>query len=118
MIIAESKGKVSHPYVQFMRGHKDDIEARYLMNKGILPPDTIEDMRKCYKEYIPYLLMTVQLLEQSSILREAKIEALKSNSEDAVWRKHDKRKAIKIVARKLVNMIWTVWTHERMFTME
>ena len=50
MIIAESKGKISHPYLQFMMGHKGDIEARYSTNKGILPPDMIEDMRKCYRE--------------------------------------------------------------------
>ena len=78
MIIAESKGKISHPYLQFMMGHKGDIEARYSTNKGILPPDMIEDMRKCYRECMPYLLTSVQTLEQSSIIREAKIEALKS----------------------------------------
>ena len=78
MIIAESKGKISHPYLQFMMGHKGDIEARYSTNKGVLPPDMIEDMRKCYRECMPYLLTSVQTLEQSSIIREAKIEALKS----------------------------------------
>jgi len=78
MIIAESKGKISHPYLQFMMGHKGDIEARYSTNKGILPPDMIEDMRKCYRECMPYLLTSAQTLEQSSIIREAKIEALKS----------------------------------------
>ena len=78
MITAESRGKISHPYLQFMMGHKGDMEARYSTNKGILPPDMIEDMRKCYKECIPYLLTTVQPLEQSSIIREAKLEALKS----------------------------------------
>jgi len=38
--------------------------------------------------------------------------------ENAVRRKRDKKKAIKIVARKLVNVIWAVWTYERMFTVE
>ena len=78
MIIAESKGKVSHPYLQFMMGHKGDIEARYSTNKGVLPPDMIEDMRKCYKGCLPYLLTTTQPLEQSTVVTEAKIEALKS----------------------------------------
>jgi transposase len=36
--------------------------------------------------------------------------------ENAVRRKGDKRKAIKIVARKLVNVVWAVWRHERAFT--
>jgi site-specific recombinase XerC len=78
MVIAESKGKISHPYLQFMMGHKGDIEARYSTNKGRLPPDMIEDMRKCYKECEPFLITIAQPLEQSSIVKEAKIEALKS----------------------------------------
>jgi site-specific recombinase XerC len=78
MIIAESKGKISHPYLQFMMGHKGDIEARYSTNKGRLPPDMIEDMRKCYKDCEPFLSTIAQPLEQSSVVKEAKIEALKS----------------------------------------
>ncbi|MEM3583888.1 MAG: hypothetical protein QW193_01205 [Nitrososphaerales archaeon] len=61
-----------------MMGHKGDIEARYSTNKGVLPPDMIEDMRKCYKECEPFLTTTAQLLEQSNVIKEAKIEALKS----------------------------------------
>jgi len=39
----------------------------------------IEDMRKAYKEYKPFLSTATQLLEQSSIIKEAKIEALKKH---------------------------------------
>jgi hypothetical protein len=78
MIIAESKGKISHPYLQFLMGHKGDIEARYSTNKGVLPPDMVEDMRKAYKQCEPFLSTITQPLEQSSIIKEAKIEALKS----------------------------------------
>jgi len=77
MIIAESKGKISHPYLQFLMGHKGDIEARYSTNKGFLPPDMIEDMRKCYKECESYFSTLTQPLEQSSIVTDAKIEAVK-----------------------------------------
>jgi len=35
--------------------------------------------------------------------------------ENAYRRKRDKKKAIKIVASKLVNVIWAVWTYEREF---
>jgi len=38
----------------------------------------IEDMRKCYKECEPFLSTIAQPLEQSSIVKKAKIEALKS----------------------------------------
>jgi len=37
--------------------------------------------------------------------------------ENAYRRKRDKKKAIKIVARKLVNVVWAVWTHGKEFTM-
>lgn len=37
--------------------------------------------------------------------------------EDACRRKRDKKKAIKIVARKLVNLVWAVWTHGEEFKM-
>ena len=35
----------------------------------------------------------------------------------AYRRKRSKTKAIKIVAWKLVNVVWAVWTHGREFTM-
>ena len=35
--------------------------------------------------------------------------------EKADQRKRDKKKAIKIVARKLVNIIWAVWRYGRKF---
>ena len=78
LIIAESKGKISHPYLQFIAGHKGDIEARYSTNKGSLPPDMIEGMRSAYKECEPFLSTMADLAQQSSIVKEAKIEALKS----------------------------------------
>ncbi|MEM3382307.1 MAG: hypothetical protein QXQ11_09155 [Candidatus Bathyarchaeia archaeon] len=78
MIISESKGKIFHPYLQFLMGHKGDIEARYSTNKGVLPPDMIEDMRKCYKECEPFLTTLAKPLEEVNVVKEAKIEALKS----------------------------------------
>jgi hypothetical protein len=77
LIIAESKGKISHPYLQFIAGHKGDIEARYSTNKGRLPPDMIEDIRAQYKACEPFLSTTSEL-EQSVVVKEAQIEALKS----------------------------------------
>ena len=55
MIIAESKGLISHPYLQFLMGHKGDIEARYSTNKGRLPPTMIEEMREAYKRCEPVI---------------------------------------------------------------
>jgi hypothetical protein len=78
LIIAESKGKISHPYLQFIAGHKGDIESRYSTNKGRLPEEMVEDMRASYKACEPFLSTVAQPLEQSSIVKEAKLEALKS----------------------------------------
>lgn len=77
-IIAESKGKISHPYLQFMAGHKGDIESRYSTNKGVLPEDMIEGMRESYKACDPFLSTVSQPLEHRNIIKEAKVEALKS----------------------------------------
>jgi hypothetical protein len=78
LIIAESQGKISHPYLQFVAGHKGDIEARYSTNKGILPPDMIEDMRGSIQACEAFLGITAQELDQSAVVKEAKVEALKS----------------------------------------
>jgi hypothetical protein len=78
MIIAESKGSITHPYVQFFMGHKGDMEARYSTNKIRLPPDMIEDMRQRYTACEPFLSTAIQPLEQATIVKQAKIEALKS----------------------------------------
>lgn len=78
MIIAESKGKISHPYLQFFMGHKGDIEARYSTNKGKLPPDMVEDMRRCYGECEPFLTTLAAEVEQVDVVKQAKLEALKS----------------------------------------
>ena len=52
--IAESKGLISHPWRQFIMGHKGDIEARYSTNKR-LPPDMIDEMRTSYQKCTKYL---------------------------------------------------------------
>jgi integrase len=52
--IAESKGLISHPWRQFIMGHKGDIEARYSTNKR-LSPDMIEEMRQSYQKCLKYM---------------------------------------------------------------
>lgn len=64
MIIAESKGSISHPYLQFMMGHKGDIESRYSTNKSLFPPDMIEDMRMATDE----VRSTFKLSRQSRVM--------------------------------------------------
>jgi len=78
LIIAESKRKISHPYLQFIAGHKGDIESRYSTNKGILPEEMIEGMRNSIQACEPFLGTTTQEMDQSMVVKEAKVEALKS----------------------------------------
>ena len=52
--IAESKGLISHPWRQFIMGHKGDIEARYSTNKR-LPLNMIEEMRESYRKCTKFL---------------------------------------------------------------
>lgn len=60
MLLAESHGKLPHPYRVFFMGHKGDIEARYTTNKGRLPEELIEDMRRAFKESSEYLETTIR----------------------------------------------------------
>jgi integrase len=60
MLLAESHGKVSHPYRVFFMGHKGDIEARYSTNKGILPEEVVEDMRRAFTDSTEYLESTIR----------------------------------------------------------
>jgi len=55
LLLAESRGKMTHAYRQFFMGHAGDIEARYTTNKGRLPPDLVEDMRDAYRRSAPFL---------------------------------------------------------------
>lgn len=69
MIIAESKGLISHPYLQFLMGHKGDIEARYSTNKGRLPPTMMEEMREAYKKCEPLLSTKAESVSEEQIKR-------------------------------------------------
>lgn len=69
MIIAESKGLISHPYLQFLMGHKGDVEARYSTNKGRLPPTMIEEMREAYKKCEPLLSTKAESATEEQIKR-------------------------------------------------
>jgi len=71
-------GVYKRPYLQFIAGHKGDIEARYSTNKGILPEEMVEDMRKSIQNCENFLGTTTRELDQSAVVKEAKIEALKS----------------------------------------
>lgn len=55
LLLAESKGKITHSYRQFFMGHVGDIEARYTTGKARLPSDLIEDMRDAYRRSLSFL---------------------------------------------------------------
>ena len=49
LLLAESKGNITHAYRQFFMGHKGDIEAKYTTNKHKLPEHLITDMKEAYE---------------------------------------------------------------------
>jgi hypothetical protein len=55
LIIAEGQGKIPHNFVMFWMGHKGDIESVYTTNKGILPPQLINEMRSAFSRCIELL---------------------------------------------------------------
>jgi len=59
LLLAESYGKITHPYRVFFMSHTSDIESRYTTNKGVLPITLVEDMREAFVRCEPYLC-TVQ----------------------------------------------------------
>ncbi|MBI3859317.1 MAG: site-specific integrase [Thaumarchaeota archaeon] len=64
LMLAESKGLVSHAYQQFWMGHKGDIEAQYTTRKNHFPEKVIEDMREAY-EKAQELIQTTKAEETS-----------------------------------------------------
>lgn len=58
LMLAESRGIVSHAYQQFWMGHSGDMEAQYTTNKNRLPEMVIEDMRSAYKKVAETFLQT------------------------------------------------------------
>ncbi|NQT08863.1 hypothetical protein HQ586_07290 [Candidatus Bathyarchaeota archaeon] len=57
LLVAESNGKMTHSYRQFHMGHAGDMLARYTVNKGRLPEELIEDMRRSFANSEEYLAL-------------------------------------------------------------
>ncbi len=83
LTIAESKGKITHPYLQFFAGHKGDIEATYSTEKGRLPPDMIDVMRSQYQACESYLGTTNTISDQSEVVKRTQLAVLKSLAKNA-----------------------------------
>ncbi len=64
MLIAESKGRMTLAYREFMMGHVgSNMEARYTTHKGGLTDQMIEDMREAYQKSIVYI-QTIETEDQ------------------------------------------------------
>lgn len=96
LLLAESHGRISHPYRVFFMGHKGDIEARYTTNKGILPVDLTEDMRQAYLRCEPYLCTVQQeTVDKKSMLLEMWREQARLYGIDPLKVKIEKQKRLK-----------------------
>ena len=70
-------GCMPSEYIEALMGHITGLEHVYGGTRD-LDPTTIERMREAYKKCEPRLIASLQPLDQASIVKEAKIEALKS----------------------------------------
>jgi integrase len=48
LLTCENSGKLPHTFAVFWMGHQGEMTSRYSVNRGALPADLIEDMRKAY----------------------------------------------------------------------
>jgi integrase len=76
LMLAESKGLVSHAYQQFWMGHTGDIEAQYTTNKNRLPDSVVEDMRESYKKVSELLQTKSESVSEEKIKRTFKEQFL------------------------------------------
>jgi hypothetical protein len=70
-------GHAPSEYIEAWLGHTSGLEHIYGGTRD-LDPTTIERMREMYKKCEPFLIATIQPLEQVDVVKEAKIEALKT----------------------------------------
>lgn len=66
--IGESKGEISHPWRQFIMGHKGDIEATYSTKKR-LSDEIIEQMRQSYKKCEKYFATQSESKQEENTAR-------------------------------------------------
>lgn len=77
MIIAESRGRVSHSFAEFWFGHTGDMSARYSTNKGMLPKALLDEMRDSFKRCEEFL--DLEKTENNPLMKEK--EEVKENIE-------------------------------------
>ena len=64
---AENKGYISHPWRQFLMGHKGDMERKYSTDKR-LAEDMIEEMRKAYALSSKFISPTMSQKEENNMV--------------------------------------------------
>ncbi len=74
LLLAESRGKMTHAYRQFFMGHKGDIEAKYTTNKHRLADELVSDMRMAYERSLGFLVPGVEEEAESKDKREMLLE--------------------------------------------
>jgi integrase len=124
MIVSESKGLISHPYLQFLMGHKGDIEARYSTNKGRLPPSMIEEMREAYKRCEPQLSTKTESATEDQIKRAFKEQFLlmsgysKKEIDDMDVNGLSNEELQNIVRQKLLGMMSNNGSRQKVISMD
>jgi len=82
LLLAESRGLITHAYRQFFMGHVGDIDARYTTNKGRLTEEMLEDMRTAYSRSTKYLQTMKTTTNEDVIIRTVKKQILLLGGEE------------------------------------
>jgi len=84
LLLAENNRKMSHSYRVFFMGHTGDMEARYTTNKGKLPEQMIEDMRRAFMQAEEYLSTAVPKDQDAILVEQALLLAAQVLSPEKV----------------------------------
>jgi hypothetical protein len=76
MMVAENRGKISHPYTVFFMGHKGDMSSRYSTHKGKLRDEDVEDMRSAFKKCQDFLQTSRDETDAGELLAEFRKQLL------------------------------------------
>ncbi|MEM2159725.1 MAG: hypothetical protein QXN55_02075 [Candidatus Nitrosotenuis sp.] len=60
LLMAEARGRIAHDFRVFFMGHKGSIEAKYTTNKGVLPVELVEEMKKAFRRCEEFLDLEIR----------------------------------------------------------
>ncbi|NMJ87903.1 MAG: hypothetical protein EX285_08735 [Thaumarchaeota archaeon] len=70
LLIAKSKGKITHDFRVFFMGHKGNMEARYTTNKSVLVEALVNEIRETFKRCEEFL--DIEIKKEDPLMKQKK----------------------------------------------